>query len=130
MQSLNAKWSIACLAAYGYVPAMPLPLPTLLHLHSGLKFECSSPGIVAHNYKSASPYFVLPQTAYYESRHASLAHSRTLPFLKSHLGGPNFDLEAIWDEHTYFEFEVRSVAKTMGTMVVRDQLLLDLLITV
>lgn len=29
-----------------------------------------------------------------------------------------FDLEAIWEEHTYFEFEVRSVAKTMGTMVV------------
>jgi len=33
------------------------------------------------------------------------------------LEGLFFDLEAIWDEHTYFEFEVRSVAKTMGTMV-------------
>jgi hypothetical protein len=30
----------------------------------------------------------------------------------------DFDLEAIWEEHTYFEFEMRSVAKTMGTMVV------------
>ena len=33
-----------------------------------------------------------------------------------------FDLEAIWEEHTYFEFEVRSVAKTMGTMVVGSML--------
>ena len=111
---------------------MPLPLPALLHLQSGLKPEClSGPGIIiTHNYKSASPYFVLPQTAYYEPRSASVAHSRTLAFLKHHLGGPGFDLEAIWDEHTNFEFEVRSVAKTMGTMVVRGQLLLDRLIVV
>jgi hypothetical protein len=38
--------------------------------------------------------------------------------VRKHLGGPKFDLEKIWDEHTYFEFEVRSVAKTMATMVV------------
>ncbi|KAF8192418.1 hypothetical protein BJ912DRAFT_1021735 [Pholiota molesta] len=48
---------------------------------------------------------------------AAIAHSRTLVFLRKWLGGPFFDLEAIWDEHTYYEFEARSVAKTMGTMV-------------
>lgn len=31
--------------------------------------------------------------------------------------GPYFDLEAIWDEHTYYEFDNRSVECTMGTMV-------------
>ena len=38
-------------------------------------------------------------------------------FLRKHVGGPNFDIEAVWDEHTFFEFELRSVARTMGTMV-------------
>ena len=71
-----------------------------------------------HFYPTSSTYFVLPHTAQYDPASASLAHSRTLAFLRKNLGGPFFDLEAIWDEHTYFEFEVRSVAKTMGTMVV------------
>ena len=37
--------------------------------------------------------------------------------MKPLLGGPYFDLEAIWDEHTKYEFEDRSVDKTMATMV-------------
>ncbi|KAK8016754.1 carboxymethylenebutenolidase [Apiospora rasikravindrae] len=32
-------------------------------------------------------------------------------------GGPFFDLEKIWDEHTYWEFEARDVEQTMATMV-------------
>jgi len=37
--------------------------------------------------------------------------------LKKYIRGADFDLEAIWEEHTYFEFADRSAAKTMGTMV-------------
>jgi carboxymethylenebutenolidase len=48
---------------------------------------------------------------------AALAHTRTLVFLRVQLGGPDFDREAIWEEHCRYEFEERSVAKTMGTMV-------------
>lgn len=33
------------------------------------------------------------------------------------MAGPYFDLEAIWEEHTYLEFEVRDVEATMATMV-------------
>ena len=33
------------------------------------------------------------------------------------LGGLFFDLEAVWDEHTRFEFGERDVEKTMATMV-------------
>ncbi|KAL2156777.1 hypothetical protein VTH82DRAFT_1523 [Thermothelomyces myriococcoides] len=33
------------------------------------------------------------------------------------MGGPYFDLEAIWDEHTRYEFADRSVEKTVATMV-------------
>lgn len=69
-------------------------------------------------YPCSSPLFVLPQSDGYHPASASIAHSRSLAFIRSHLGGPIFDIEAIWEEHTYLEFEVRSVAKTMGTMVV------------
>lgn len=33
------------------------------------------------------------------------------------MDGPFFDLEAIWEEHTYYEFADRSVEHTMSTMV-------------
>jgi hypothetical protein len=39
-------------------------------------------------------------------------------FLRKHIGGPLFDIEAIWEAHTRFEFEGRDVEGTMGTMVV------------
>jgi len=46
-----------------------------------------------------------------------VAHTRALTFLKKHTGGPYFDLEKVWEKHTFFEFGDRSVEKTMGTMV-------------
>lgn len=48
---------------------------------------------------------------------AGVAHSRSLTFLKKNMDGPYFDLEKIWDEHTFYEFGDRSVEKTMATMV-------------
>jgi carboxymethylenebutenolidase len=75
------------------------------------------PGLERYGYPVASSSFVLPASEGYEAGSAALAHTRSLVFLRRHLGGPHFDIEAIWDEHCYFEFEVRSVAKTMATMV-------------
>lgn len=73
---------------------------------------------IIHIYESApSTNFVLPSHEHYQAGLASIAHSRNLGFLKKHLGGPNFDLEAIWDEHTMYEFEEKNVEKTMATMV-------------
>ncbi|KHE85175.1 hypothetical protein GE21DRAFT_5201, partial [Neurospora crassa] len=62
-------------------------------------------------------YFALPWCVGFNSSAASVAHTRSLAFMKPLLGGPYFDLEAIWDEHTKYEFEDRSVDKTMATMV-------------
>ncbi|RXW25752.1 hypothetical protein EST38_g83 [Candolleomyces aberdarensis] len=91
-------------------------IPLLLHTpESGLK--STSPSATHHSYPVASPSFVLPSSGDYEPGSAALAQSRSLVFLRNHLGGPHFDLEAIWNEHCYFEFEDRSVAKTMATMV-------------
>jgi carboxymethylenebutenolidase len=47
----------------------------------------------------------------------AISHTRNLTFLKRYGRGADFDLEAIWEEHCYFEFNDRSVAKAMGTMV-------------
>ncbi|KAF8897177.1 hypothetical protein BD779DRAFT_355063 [Infundibulicybe gibba] len=94
----------------------PLNIPTMIHIPSAP--STTTPNATAHVYPNAkSPFFILPQTQDYDSPSASLAHTRTLVFLRKHLGGPFFDLEAIWEEHTHFEFVERSVAKTMGTMV-------------
>ncbi|KAF5393980.1 hypothetical protein D9757_000337 [Collybiopsis confluens] len=89
---------ISCLVAIG-IPGMLPSIPTFIYL---------------------PPDVSIPQiehSADYVPGEAALAHSRALVFLRKILGGPIFDLEAIWEEHTYFEFNLRSVAKTMGTMV-------------
>lgn len=73
---------------------------------------------ITHVYESAKGLnFALPFDEHYQSGPAGVAHTRSLAFLKKHLGGPYFDLEAIWDEHTLYEFGERNVEKTMETMV-------------
>ncbi|KAJ5116969.1 hypothetical protein N7456_001317 [Penicillium angulare] len=64
-----------------------------------------------------SPGFIVPGHPDFKISTAGVAHTRTLAFLKKVLGGPLFDLERIWDEHTFYEFGERSVEKTMATMV-------------
>jgi len=67
--------------------------------------------------KAATHEFAIPfQHAFHYGTEA-LSHTRNLEFLKPLMGGPYFDLETIWDEHTYYEFADRSVEHTMSTMV-------------
>jgi carboxymethylenebutenolidase len=75
--------------------------------------------IKTFRYVGAAPdsAWVLPADEDYHPASASLAHTRSLAFLKPLLGGPNFDLEAIWDEHCKYEFGERDVQATMNTMV-------------
>ncbi|KAI4865178.1 carboxymethylenebutenolidase [Hypoxylon rubiginosum] len=73
--------------------------------------------IKRHYYANARPFFAIPAHDDYHPPSASVAHTRTLSFLKPLVGGPYFDLEKVWDEHTYWEFEARSVEETMATMV-------------
>ncbi|KAK8162698.1 hypothetical protein IWX90DRAFT_471889 [Phyllosticta citrichinensis] len=86
----------------GPLPSPPPPTSTTTKIHA---------------YPTASPHFALPSSPNYSSGPTSLSHTRTLSFLKPLLGGPFFDLEAIWDEHTYHEFAARDVPATMATMV-------------
>ncbi|KAJ5260870.1 hypothetical protein N7524_008503 [Penicillium chrysogenum] len=75
-------------------------------------------GKTTHIYSDVSaPSFMIPGHPDFKISTAGVAHTRSVGFIKKHMGGPFFDLEKIWDEHTYYEFEVRSVEKTMATMV-------------
>ncbi|KAI0068437.1 NTF2-like protein [Artomyces pyxidatus] len=72
-------------------------------------------------YKSQAPATVragqapVPIDPYIRSA-TSLAYSRTLDLLRRQLG-PRFDLEKLWERHTYYEFVERDAPKTMSTMV-------------
>lgn len=65
----------------------------------------------------SASFFTIPAHADYRAGAATVAHTRSLSFLKPLMGGLYFDLEAIWDEHTRYEFADRSVEETMATMV-------------
>uniref|UniRef100_L2G9W3 Lea domain protein n=1 Tax=Colletotrichum fructicola (strain Nara gc5) TaxID=1213859 RepID=L2G9W3_COLFN len=98
--------------------AQTLSIPTLSHA-SGADGGGTKPAAPSktYHYPSAGDFFTIPSHGNFNANAAGLAHTRTLTFLKPILGGPYFDLEAVWEEHTLFEFGERNVDKTMATMV-------------
>ncbi|KAK1755483.1 hypothetical protein QBC47DRAFT_380509 [Echria macrotheca] len=115
LSALQSRPEIAAGVFYGGAPPSAPGFPALAHL-PGTADASQSP-VKAHAYPGAGAYFLVPAHADFRSGPASVAHTRTLVFLKPILGGPYFDLEAIWEEHTMYEFADRSVERTMATMV-------------
>ena len=111
------KWpQVAALVSFTGGPTSARDWPLLLH--GAEKVTLSRASDTSHIYENvSSTNFILPGHEHYQAGPAGVAHTRTLGFLRNHLGGPQFDLEAIWDEHCLFEFGERDVDKTMGTMV-------------
>lgn len=105
------------MVSYGSAHPSVKPIPHLLH--SASKFDTTSfkETFKIHDYPTADSFFVLPSHKSFHPSSASVSHTRTLSFLKPLMGGPYFDLEAIWEEHTLYEFGERAVEKTMSTMV-------------
>lgn len=64
-----------------------------------------------------SSTFAVPFQKTFHYTTEAISHTRSITHLKKLMGGPYFDLELIWDEHTYYEFADRSVEHTMSTMV-------------
>lgn len=92
--------------------------PLMVHSSSPLQGPQLRSEDISHVYATTkSTNFIFPSHNHYDPGSAGVAHTRSLGFIKKHLGGPIFDLEAIWDEHTLYEFGERNVKKTMGTMV-------------
>ncbi|KAL2264211.1 hypothetical protein VTK26DRAFT_487 [Humicola hyalothermophila] len=115
--AITACPKIAAAVFYGCCPAKELTVPALAHLPGKDKGDTRGPNLTVHAYPSAARYFTIPSHHDYRASSAAVSHTRSLTFLKPLLGGPYFDLEAIWDEHTRYEFADRSVEETMATMV-------------
>lgn len=115
--------SIACAVAYSDATTSAslteVTIPLLQHL-AGPGRSRSEPakGVKIYHYPEVeSSLFATPLQSKFNYSSEAVSHTRSLAFLKPLMGGPYFDLEAIWEEHTYFEFEARSVPLTMATMV-------------
>lgn len=67
--------------------------------------------------KAASHKFATPCQDLFHYNTEAISHTRDLTLFKPVMGGPYFDLEALWEEHTYYEFADRSMEHTMSTMV-------------
>lgn len=67
-------------------------------------------------YPGVDHAFARPTGDHYDKASALMAHERTIGALKREIG-PDYDLSALWDEHTRQEFEIRDVPATMATMV-------------
>lgn len=94
------------------------PKPVLLHAPGAQKKIPEMRDLTVYSYPDmSSPAFTIPGHQKFNISTAGIAHSRSLTFIKKHLNGPYFDLERIWEEHTYYEFGDRSVENTMATMV-------------
>lgn len=97
----------------------PSSVPTIHHLAGKPAGKLQrDDNLTAYDYSSAKAFdFATPFTENFLYNLESVSHTRNLTFLKRRMNGPYFDLEYIWDEHTYWEFENRSVENTMATMV-------------
>lgn len=74
------------------------------------------PEIAVHVYPDAAPGFDRKGAAAYDPGAADIAHSRSIALLRRAIG-PHYDLEALWEAHTTYEFGTRDVDATMATMV-------------
>ncbi|KAL4874214.1 hypothetical protein BJY04DRAFT_225281 [Aspergillus karnatakaensis] len=99
--------------------SVPVAVPMLHHIIGPAKtLESPVEDHTVYNYPSMKSHlFATPFTGHFHYASEALSHTRNLAFLKKHMGGPYFDLEEIWNGHTYHEFETRSVPHTMATMV-------------
>ncbi|KIX06009.1 uncharacterized protein Z518_03983 [Rhinocladiella mackenziei CBS 650.93] len=111
---------LAAVVAY-YPPHMPNTTtsfpPTLnvqIHLASSQKFGTRHP---SYRYTNTHPGFAEYDLEEFDKISASLAWSRTLALLRTAFDIEGVDLEAVWENHTRFEFVEKDVDKTMATMV-------------
>jgi len=72
------------------------------------------PDVAVYVYAGAAPGFARHTSTSYDKPAAGLAYSRSIGLLRQTLG-PRYDLEALWETHTLYEFGTRDVDATMRT---------------
>ncbi|KAM5350839.1 hypothetical protein ACJ41O_007344 [Fusarium nematophilum] len=121
---LGAYPQIVGAALYGNLEGSELTLASAqipqVHHFAGKTSEVlhRTKDLTAYDYPTAQSFlFATPFQNQFSYALESVSHTRNLAFFKRLMNGPYFDLEAIWDEHVYYEFENRSVECTMATML-------------
>ncbi|KAL2020630.1 hypothetical protein VTK56DRAFT_8120 [Thermocarpiscus australiensis] len=122
VEAANAHPKIVAAVFYGLYPSGEPSVPVLVHLpesRTTARGHGKEAGgdVRVHVYPATGSFFAVPGHIHYRASASTVAHTRSLSFLKPLMGGPYFDLEAIWDEHTRYEFADRSVEETLATMV-------------
>lgn len=74
------------------------------------------PCVSAFVYPGTDHAFARVGSHHYHKNAALQAHERSIKYLRAAMG-PEYDLEALWEEHIRHEFETRDVLATMKTMV-------------
>jgi len=93
-----------------YTPAdVVAQIDTAFAAHKNLKY---------HLYPQSDHGFTTPEKAAYDRSATAIAYSRSLAHLRSAIG-PEYDLEAIWDDHLACEFETKDPGAALATMVER-----------
>ena len=67
-------------------------------------------------YTGCDHAFATPDREHFDKPAAMMAYSRTLALLRKVLG-PVYDLNSLWEQHTYHEFVTRDVDAVMPTMI-------------
>lgn len=96
-----------------------IPIPTLQHLAGKLEQRIPTTSqLQVYDYAEQPHHsFATPHQTRFHYATEAVSHTRNLTFLKKRMNGPYFDLEDLWDEHTFYEFGNRSVENCMNTMV-------------
>ncbi|MBV9461777.1 MAG: dienelactone hydrolase family protein, partial [Bradyrhizobium sp.] len=74
------------------------------------------PEVEVYVYPGVDHAFGRPGGHAYDKPAALMAHSRSIALFRRVMG-PHYDLSALWDRHTFYEFGERDVDATMATMV-------------
>jgi carboxymethylenebutenolidase len=116
VDAINSNGEIKAVVSFGALSKSCVK-PTLSQLAEKGSRSITGDSTVYRYADVKSALFVIPGHKDFDPASSVVAHSRSVEFLKKHLGGPYFDLEGIWEEHTKFEFTTRNVEDTMATMV-------------
>lgn len=122
-------------ASVAYYPAgldkleldAPLRCPVTMHFGgadalcppetlAAIRARFAGKDVKIYEYPGAGHGFYNADRAEYASAAARTSHTRSLELLRKAVG-PIYDLEALWEQHTYFEFALRDADKTIETMV-------------
>lgn len=112
--------SIKCLVCYGAPKINDVNFKCSTVIHCGgnekLTIKDDDKNLQLFSYPDSPSNFFTPLSADFDKPATMIAYSRTLNAIRNTIG-PIYNLTALWELHTHYEFGERDVDATMSTMV-------------